>query len=261
MTQPTVCLDGVSVTVDGTRVLRDVSWVVGPDERWVVVGPNGAGKTTLLRVVALRQPPSSGTVEVLGNTLGHCDVRELRRRIAYAGMALAPSLEQRMTAAEVVMTGKYAALAPWWHHYDGQDRARAQELLERLGCGALADHALPTLSAGEQQRVLLARAFVHDPELVLLDEPTAGLDIGGREELIVYLTGLATDENTPPIVMVTHHLEEVPPGFTHALALRAGSFVAAGAIEEVLVDGVLSECFGFSLRVESGNGRYSARLA
>jgi len=256
---PALRLTGVSVTIDGSRLLHPLDWTVEREERWVLVGPNGAGKTTLLRIAALRQHPSTGTVEVVGETLGRCEVHAVRRRIAYTSAAVVPTLEPRMTAAQVVMTGTHAALAPWWHHYDDGDRARAQGLLERFGCGALADHRLPTLSAGEQQRVLLARALACEPELLLLDEPTAGLDIAGREELVASLTGVATDPTAPPVVMVTHHLEEVAPGFTHALALRAGAVVAAGPIAEVLVDDVLSECYGLPLRVEGDAGRYFAR--
>ena len=247
------------MTIDGTRVLRSLDWTVRADERWVLVGPNGAGKTTLLRVVALRQHPTTGTVEVVGETLGRCEVHAVRRRIAYTSAAVIPTLEPRMTATEVVMTGRTAALAPWWHHYDDEDRARAGALLDRFGCADLAGQRFPTLSAGEQQRVLLARALACEPELLLLDEPTAGLDIAGREELVADLTGLATDRTTPPVVMVTHHLEEVAPGFTHALALRDGAVLAAGPIDEVLVDEVLSECYGLGLRVEGGDGRYFAR--
>ena len=256
---PAIRLSGLSVTIDGTPIIRTLDWEVARDQRWVLVGPNGAGKTTLLRIAALRQHPSTGTVEVVGETLGRCEVHTVRKRIAYTSAAVVPTLEARMTAAQVVMTGRNAALAPWWHHYDADDRARALALLERFGAAALADHRLPTLSAGEQQRVLLARALACEPELLLLDEPTAGLDIAGREELVRYLGALATDRGTPPVVMVTHHLEEVAPGFTHALALRAGTVVAAGPIEEVLVDDVLSECYGLALRIEAGDGRFFAR--
>jgi len=256
---PAIRMTGLSVTIDGTPILLRLDWEVRPEERWVLVGPNGAGKTTLLRIAALRQHPTTGTVEVVGETLGRCEVHTVRRRIAYTSAAVAPTLEQRMTATEVVMTGRNAALAPWWHRYDADDRARALALLDRFGCAALADHRLPTLSAGEQQRVLLARALACDPGLVLLDEPTAGLDIAGREELVRYLGSLATDPRTPPVVMVTHHLEEVAPGFTHALALQAGAVLAAGPIGEVLTDDVLSECYGLALRIEAGDGRFFAR--
>jgi iron complex transport system ATP-binding protein len=166
-----------------------------------------------------------------------------------------------MTATEVVMTAKYAALAPWWHRYDDADRSRALVLLDRFGCLALAEHGFTTLSAGERQRVLLARALMREPELVLLDEPTAGLDIGGREQLLGDLSTLAAAPDAAPVVLVTHHLEEIPPGFTHALVLRAGETIGSGPIEATLTDSVLTECFGVPLRVEHTNARFTARLA
>ena len=254
-------LDDIHLLIGSTRVLHGVSLHVEADERWVVLGANGAGKTTVLRVAALYQHPSRGTVEVLGQRLGRCDVRLLRERIAFSSPAIAAALEPRMTATEAVMTAKYAALAPWWHRYDDADRARAVSLLDRFGCGALAEHMFPTLSAGERQRVLLARALMRDPELILLDEPTAGLDIGGREQLLADLADLACAPEAAPVVLVTHHLEEIPPGFTHALVLRAGETIASGPLAETLTNSVLTECFGVPLRVEHANARFTARLA
>jgi iron complex transport system ATP-binding protein len=254
-------LDGIHLRIGSTSVLRDVSLHVNGGEHWVVLGANGAGKTSVLRVAALYQHPSRGSVEVLGQTLGRCDVRNLRERIAFSSPAIANALEPRMTAAEAVMTAKHAALAPWWHRYDDRDRERAQALLNRFGCGALADHMFPTLSAGERQRVLLARALMREPELILLDEPTAGLDIGGREQLLADLSNLASAPAAAPVVLVTHHLEEIPPGFTHALVLRQGEAIAAGPISDTLTDAVLTECFGVALRAEHTNGRFTARLA
>jgi iron complex transport system ATP-binding protein len=255
-------LTGVSLRLDGTTVLDDVSWRVRSNERWVVIGANGAGKTSVLRIAALRQHPSAGNVEVLGHRLGRVDVRALRARVAYASPALAAALEPRMTASEVVMTGRHAALAPWWDHYDDADRAAARALLGRFGCGPLADHGFATLSAGERQRVLLARTLVGEPGIVLLDEPTAGLDVGGRERLVADLATVGRDPAAPPVVLVTHHLEEIPPGFTHVLALRGGQVLAAGALDATLTDALCSECFDVAVRVERAtDGRYAARLA
>jgi iron complex transport system ATP-binding protein len=254
-------LDDIHLRIGSTDVLRGVSLRVDAADRWVVLGANGAGKTTLLRVAALYQHPSRGTVDVLGQRLGRCDVRVLRERIAFSSPAIASKLEPSMNAAEVVMTAKYAALAPWWHRYDDSDRERAVALLDRFGCGFLADHAFTTLSAGERQRVLLARALMRDPELVLLDEPTAGLDIGGREQLLGDLAALASAPTAAPVVLVTHHLEEIPPGFTHALVLRNGETIASGPIAGTLTDATLSECFGVALRVEHTDSRFTARLA
>jgi iron complex transport system ATP-binding protein len=250
----------ITLDLDGTRVLDDVSWEIRAGERWVVLGPNGAGKTTLLRIAALYQHPTSGTVDVLGRRLGRCDVRTLREHIAFSSPALAARLEPSMTAAQVVMTARYAALAPWWHQYTDDDRARAITLLERFGCAALADHRFPTLSAGERQRVLLARTLMTDPALVLFDEPTAGLDVGGREELVADLADWAHDPNGPPLVLVTHHLEEIPPGFTHALVLTGGRVAASGQIEATVTSKVLSEAFSLPLKVEARDGRFAARL-
>jgi iron complex transport system ATP-binding protein len=254
-------LDDVHLRIGTTDVLRGVSLRVTTADRWVVLGANGAGKTTVLRVAALYQHPSHGTVEVLGQTLGRCDVRTLRERIAFSSPAMAAALEPRMTALEAVMTAKYAALAPWWHRYDDADRERARTLLDRFECGAVADHPFSTLSAGERQRTLLARALMRDPDLILLDEPTAGLDIGGREQLLADLASLATAPASAPVVLVTHHLEEIPPGFTHALVLRQGETIASGPIVETLTDAVLTDCFGVALRVEHSDGRFTARLA
>jgi iron complex transport system ATP-binding protein len=257
---PVLRCAGVSLVLDGAKILDSIEWTVHGDERWVVLGANGAGKTSLLRIASLYQHPSSGTVEVLGERLGRTDVRSLRERIAFSSPALAAKLEPSMTAAEVVMTARYAALAPWWHRYTDADRARAHELLQEWRCAALASHGFATLSAGERQRVLLARMLMNEPGLALLDEPTAGLDIGGREELVADLTTWARDATRPPMALVTHHLEEIPPGFTHALVLKAGTTLASGPLDETVTSEILSEAFELSLTVEERDARYTARL-
>jgi iron complex transport system ATP-binding protein len=258
---PAMRLSGVSLVLGDTPVLTDVDWTVCPGERWVVLGANGAGKTSLLRIAALYQHPTRGDVEVLGERLGRTDVRVLRERVAFSSPALAAALEPRMSALDVVMTARHAALAPWWHTYTADDRDRAAELLARFGCMPLADHAFATLSAGERQRVLLARTLMNEPGIVLLDEPTAGLDVGGREELVADLTAWAADTARPPLVLVTHHLEEIPPRFTHALVLRAGRVLAAGALRDTVTGPVLSDAFDLALAVDESSGRYRARLA
>jgi iron complex transport system ATP-binding protein len=250
----------VSLTIDGACIVDGLSWTVQPNERWVILGANGAGKTTLLRIAALYLHPSTGTIDVLGERLGCTDVRSLRERIAFSSPALAARLEPSMTAAEVVMTQRYAALAPWWHHYTDADRARALELLREWRCDALADHKLPTLSAGERQRVLLARTLMNQPGIVLLDEPTAGLDIGGREELVADLATWAHDPARPPMILVTHHLEEIPPGFTHAMVMKHARVLAQGPIADVVTTEVLSDAFDLRLDVVRDDGRYYARL-
>jgi iron complex transport system ATP-binding protein len=261
MADAALCCDDVSLTIDGARILDAISWTVRDGERWVVLGANGAGKTTLLRVAALYLHPSSGTVDVLGQRLGRTDVRTLRERIAFSSPALAAKLEPSMSALEVVMTARYAALAPWWHQYSDADRSRALDLLREWRCDGLADHAFPTLSAGERQRVLLARALMNEPGIVLLDEPTAGLDIGGREELVSDMTRWAADAQRPPTVLITHHVEEIPPGFTHALVLKGGRVLAQGEIGDTVASAALSDAFDLALDVRAEHGRFTARLA
>jgi iron complex transport system ATP-binding protein len=253
------CTD-VHLVIDGTVILAGIDWTVGSNERWVVLGANGAGKTSLLRIVSLYQHPSSGTVEVLGQRLGRTDVRTLRERIAFSSPALAAKLEPTMTAEEVVMTARYAALAPWWHQYNDADHMRAIDLLHEWHCGALASHPFPTLSAGERQRVLLARMLMNEPGVALLDEPTAGLDIGGREELVADLADWARDPARPAMVLVTHHLEEIPPAFTHALVLKNGKTLANGPLAEIVTSEILSDAYDLDLIVEEREQRYTARL-
>ncbi|MXV97125.1 MAG: ATP-binding cassette domain-containing protein [Acidimicrobiaceae bacterium] len=254
-------LRGVQRTIDGARLLRDVDWEVRPGQRWVVLGPNGSGKTTLVRIATMWDHPSAGAVELLGERLGRTDVRRLRARVGFTSAAMAAMLRPSLTAAEVVITAKHAALAPWWHAYDADDAGRAQAALERVGCGDRIDQRFGTLSSGEQQRVLLARALSMEPGVIVLDEPNAGLDLAGREQLIVTLSGLAADPETPPLVLVTHHTDEIPDGFTHALLLRDGAVLAAGPLDETLTSRNLSECFGLELTLERRHGRWTARAA
>jgi len=243
----------------GERTILDgIDWTVRAGERWVVLGRNGSGKTTIVRVAAGHLHPTSGRVELLGEVLGRVDLRRLRPRIGFASAALAKELRPGVSALDVVMTAKNGALESWWHRYDDADRARALGLLQQLGVGHLAGQELVTLSSGEGQRVLLARTLMTEPGLVLLDEPTAGLDLGGREELVAGLATLAADASAPPLVLVTHHLDEIPPHFSHALLLRAGRVHAAGPLEEVLTPDVLSTCFDLDLRLERRGARWSA---
>jgi iron complex transport system ATP-binding protein len=254
-------LAGVGVVIDRTPILRDVDWTVARHERWVVLGPNGAGKTTLLRLASLYLHPSTGTVDVLGQRLGRTDVRRLRTRIGLVSPALAGMLRDAIPAVEVVMSAREAALETWWHEYGEKDRSAAVALLDRLGVGGLAARPFGALSSGERQRVLLARALWGDPGLVLYDEPTAGLDLGAREDLITRLADLAADPATPPLVLVTHHVEEIPPGFTHALLVGDGRIAAQGPLAEVLTAPALSSLFGLPLALDRRDGRYAARAA
>jgi iron complex transport system ATP-binding protein len=255
--RPALRLTDVQLVREGHRVLEDITWTVGPNERWIVLGPNGSGKTSLIQIAALYLHPSRGSVEVLGETLGRCDVRVVRRRIGLASVALTAQLRPQLSALDAVMTARYAALEPWWHVYTDSDRESARRALARLGVDGYAARAVSTLSSGEQQRVLLARAFLGDPEIVLLDEPTARLDLGGREAIVAALAELAADPTAPP--MVTHHVDEIPPGFDHGLVLRDGQVLAAGPLASTMTDDVLSEAFGLRLCVDSRpNGRLTA---
>jgi iron complex transport system ATP-binding protein len=250
---------GVGVVRGGATLLGDLDWTVRDGERWVVLGPNGAGKTTLLQIAGAALFPSRGTVELLGERFGATDLGELRTRVGLTSSALADRVPAHEKALDVVVTAAYGVLGRWRERYDDGDVARAQELLARVGLRAFAERRFGTLSEGERKRVLLARALMTDPELLLLDEPAAGLDLGAREALLRLLARLAQDEGAPPSVLVTHHVEEVPVGTTHALLLARGRSLAAGPVSEVLTGPLLSRAFGLPLEVEERDGRFAAR--
>jgi len=256
-----VHLEAVSVRRGGNDLLAELSWSVELDERWVVLGPNGAGKTTLLQLVSAQLHPTTGTAYVLGEQLGAVDVFELRPRIGLSTAELAGRIPAEERVLDVVVSASYAVVGRWRERYDGADLDRAHALLRQLGVGALAQRTFGTLSEGERKRVQVARALMTDPELMLLDEPAAGLDLGGREDLLARLTELAADPDAPALVLVTHHVEEIPPGFTHALLLRDGRVVAAGLLADVLTADNLSATFGMALRLEQAEGRWFARAA
>ena len=252
-------LAGVSVVRGSCRLLDNIDWRVEDDERWVVLGGNGAGKTTLLQVVGAQVHPSSGVVGVLGEVLGTVDVFELRPRIGLTSAALADRIPRSERVHDVVVSAAYAVLGRSQERYDQPDHRRAAGLLAELGIAHLADRTFGTLSEGERKRVQIARSLMTDPELLLLDEPAAGLDLGGRETLVAMLSVLVADAASPTTVLVSHHVEEIPPGFTHALLLRHGQVVAAGPLEETLTEANLSNTFGMSLRLHHADGRWSAR--
>ena len=258
MDEVAIELRGVTRSEDGNEILCGVDWTVRQGDRWVVLGRNGCGKTTLMRIVSLYLHPSRGSVRVLGNELGRSDIRRARERIGWSSASFADMLRPQLTATEIVMTARHAALEPWWHTYDDTDRIRARSLLARVGVAALADREFATFSSGERQRVLLARTLMNDPGLILLDEPTAALDLAGREELIAALDDLARDPTTPPVVLVTHHVEEIPPAFTHALLLHAGRVLAQGPLSDTLTEANLGACFDLDVVLEQRDGRYAA---
>jgi iron complex transport system ATP-binding protein len=243
---------------DGRRILGPVSIAFERGEHWVVLGPNGSGKTTLLTLLGAYRQPSSGVVEVLGARLGHSDVRTLRGRIGHVSHALADRMRPQITVETVVLTGKQATLEGWLQVFDDADHKRARELLERFGCGELGAQEFGRCSQGERQRILLARALFGNPELLLLDEPAAGLDLPGRETLVAAMEEAARDSTEHASVLVTHHLEEIPPSVTHAALLRDGVIVGSGAIQDVLTDAAVSVCFGVAVTVFERGGRWSA---
>jgi iron complex transport system ATP-binding protein len=258
---PALRLCGVDLDRVGLPVLHGVDWEVGSGERWVVLGPNGSGKTTLLQLASGYLHPTRGSVEVLGARLGRVDVRQLRRRIGLVSASVAKLLVPSLTAVEVVMSARNGALEPWWHTYSEQDRAGALALLDAAGFAGVAHRPFGVLSEGERQQVLLARTLMTAPELLLLDEPCAGLDVGGRERLVGRLSALAAGPGAPPTVLVTHHVEEIPPGWTHALLLAGGEVVAAGALADTLRAETLSACFRLPLDLRHDRGRWTCRAA
>jgi iron complex transport system ATP-binding protein len=250
---------GVTVRRGRLTLIEDVTWEVEEGERWVVLGPNGAGKTTLLQIAAARMHPTTGVAGVLGGVMGAVDVFELRPRIGLASSAMAERIPADEVVGNVVVTASYGIIGRWREQYDDLDYARAMELLRALGAEHLADRHYGTLSEGERKRVQIARALMTDPELMLLDEPAAGLDLGGREDLVRRLGDLAADTEAPAMVLVTHHVEEIPPGFTDVLMMRGGQVVAAGPIPLTLTADNLSATFGLPLVLEQHGERYSAR--
>jgi iron complex transport system ATP-binding protein len=256
-----VHMSQVSVRRGSTVLLDAMDWSVELDERWVILGPNGAGKTTLLRIAAAELHPTTGVVHVLGERLGRTDVFELRTRIGLSSAALGGRIPPEEKVTDVVVSAGYAVLGRWRENYESMDTDRATELLHAMGVAHLGDRMFGTLSEGERKRTLIARALMTDPEMLLLDEPAAGLDLGGREDLVSRLTALAMDPDAPATVLVTHHVEEIPPGFTHAMLLRDGGVVAQGLLDDVLTAAHLSDTFGQPLLLERSGGRFFARRA
>jgi iron complex transport system ATP-binding protein len=253
-------LIGVTVQRDGSTLLDQVTWRVTEGERWVMLGPNGAGKTTLLQVAGARMHPSGGSAHVLGESLGAVDVFELRPRIGLSSAAMADRLPAGEQVGDVVLTAAYAVAGRWRERYEQEDHRRSADLLAAFGVHHLSSRRFGTLSEGERKRVQLARAMMTDPELLLLDEPAAGLDLGGRETLVRDLSELARDPRCPVLVLITHHVEEIPPGFTHLLLLRAGRVVASGPIADTLTSENLSATFDVPLVVTRDGERWYARM-
>lgn len=256
-----VNLENVSVRRSGNEILSSISLVLDAAERWVILGPNGAGKTTLLRVCAAQIQPSSGTAKVLGETLGKTNVFELRTRIGFASSSLSTQIPNSESVLNSVMTASYGITGRWNEEYEAVDERRARRVLREWALDAFAERPLGTLSDGEKKRAQIARAVMTDPELMLLDEPVASLDMAAREQTIQLLSGYATSANAPAIAMVTHHLEEIPAGFTHALILQDGKILARGEIGSTITSAAISEAFRFPLSVSYEGGRFRAVAA
>lgn len=258
MSQPLLSVSGLSVWRGERRLLSDVTWAVLPGEHWVVLGANGSGKTTLVRVATWWDRPSAGELTLLGHRLGRADVRTVRTQVGFVSVAFADKIRPGVTAHDVVVSARHGALETWWHHYTADDHARAGAALAAMGMAGFGERTFGSLSSGERQRVLLARALMADAPLIVLDEPSAGLDLGGREDLLGRLDRLAADPAGPAQVLITHHTEEIPPSFTHALLIRNGRVSAAGPIDVVLTARSLSDTFGLSLHLERRDGRFTA---
>lgn len=258
-TTPIVSVLNASVVKDGTLLIDDISWDIAPGERWILFGANGSGKTTLLEVVSSYLFPTRGTVSLFGHKLGTVDARTIRSRIGYVGPAPTQLLRTHLPSLDIVITGLHASFVDTrWHTYEEHDWERARECLGILHAERLAAREFGTLSEGEKKRVLIARSLMAAPDLLLLDEPGAGLDLGARERLIDSLVSLATTPSTPPVVLVTHHVEEIPPGFDRILVLAEGRAVACGNLDDVLTADTLRSTFGMPLEVEKRQRRWRA---
>lgn len=251
-------LSNVEVIRDGRTILGPLSWQISEGERWVILGPNGAGKTTLLQLLAALIHPTRGDVRILGERMGAVDVFELRPRIGFTSSAMIDLLPPEEKVIDVVLTSAYAIAGRWNEDYDLWDESRAKALLTTFGVRELGDRTFGTLSEGEKKRVQISRALMADPEVLLLDEPAAGLDLGGREDILQRITSYTSDENAPATIIVTHHIEEIPAGTTHALLLNGGRALFAGPIGEVLTEESINEVFGVQISLSFNGRRYFA---
>jgi iron complex transport system ATP-binding protein len=258
---PDLLIDFAKVTLRRARqtLVGPVTWSVELDERWVVIGPNGAGKTSLLRIAAALEHPTTGTALVLGERLGRVDMSELRSRVGLSSSALSERVPDGEVVRDLVVSAGYSVMGRWRERYEEVDYNQAVDMLESVGAEHLAERTYGTLSEGERKRVLIARSMMTDPELLLLDEPAAGLDLGGREELLARLEDLANDPDSPALVLVTHHVEEIPRGFSHCLILSEGKVVDSGLLSDTLTSENLSKAFGQSIALDVVDGRYFAR--
>ena len=257
---PILKLTSVSKTDSGTKILQNIDWEIKPNENWVVLGPNGSGKTSLLNIASVNLHPSEGKVEILDHVLGKTDLRLLKPKIGFMSTSLNYKFRFNIKTIEVVVTALTGAIEPWWDTFSASDWEQAHQLLQNVGCGEKSDQLFGTLSTGEKQRVFLARALMPKPEILFLDEPTSGLDLGGREELLIVLSNLLTEEKSPPMVLVTHHLEEIPVGFSHLLLLKNGKTIASGKMNKTMTSENISECFDLNAVVNETAGRWNIHI-
>ncbi len=254
-------LANVTVRRGANNILDGITWQVQEDQRWVIMGPNGAGKTTLMQICTGYLHPTTGQARILDKQLGKTDVRELRSRIGLSSAALNSFLPPEETVFNSVLTASYGITGRWRERYDEIDFQRTKQLLSDWGLTELAQRTVGTLSEGERKRVHIARALMADPEILILDEPAAGLDVAGREDLVARLANLAADPMSPTLILVTHHVEEIPPNFTHALLLSEAKVSSVGLINDVIKSQPMSLAFKAPLEVEFGDDRWYARGA
>lgn len=252
-------LRDVTVRRGDRNILGPITFAIRPEERWVILGPNGAGKSTLLQILATRIFPTSGTAQLLEKEMGKCDLSELRTQIGICGALISEDIPADEVVRDVVLTAAYAILGRWNEAYDLWDESRAVALLTTFGVRELADRRYGTLSEGERKRVQIARALMADPELLLLDEPAAGLDLAGREDLLKRFSIFANDPLSPASILVTHHIEEIPTGTTHALILKDGAIAVSGPIDQVITSEHISAIFDFPITVVREGQRFFAR--
>ncbi len=258
-TPPVLAVQGLRIVRDGTPILHGLDWRVEAGEHWVLLGSNGSGKTSLLAALTGYLMPTAGEIDLLGERYGESDWRALRTRIGLVSSSIRQMMAESEPALETVAGGRYAMI-DFWGRPGRADRTRARALLESVEAVHVADRPWAVLSQGERQRVLIARALMARPKLLILDEPCAGLDPVAREQFLRFLGRFARPADAPTLVLVTHHVEEIVPEFTHALLLREGRATAAGAIRSVLTNRKLTAAFGAPVRLGRTGGRYRATV-
>ena len=252
-------ISGLRIQRGDTIILNDLSWQVKQGEHWVILGSNGSGKTSLLSALAAYLTPSEGTVEVLGERFGESDWRELRKSIGMVSSSVRQRMADEEVALETVVSGKYAMIDFWGRVTPG-DRRAAIRILKQIECMHLAERPWGVLSQGERQRILIGRALMAKPRLLILDEPCSGLDPVAREHFLNFIQRLGRQKNAPALVLVTHHVEEIMPVFTHVLILKSGRVLANGLKKEVLSSQRLGKAFGARMRLSVSNQRYALKV-